>query len=43
MIDLPAFMEHSGAVLLVVAFLVVAMGVTLLVSTVSRKTEDELQ
>ena len=41
MIDLPAFMEHSGAVLLVIAFLVAAIGVTLVMSTASPATDDQ--
>ena len=31
-----AFLEHSGAVLLVIAFLMVAIGVTMLLTTAGR-------
>ena len=34
--SLGAFMEHSGAVLLVIVFLVVAIGATLLMTTAGR-------
>ena len=34
--DVGAFVEHSGAVLLVIGFLAVAIGATLLMSTASR-------
>jgi hypothetical protein len=33
---LARFMEHSGAVLLVIVFLVVSIGVTLLLTTTGR-------
>ena len=41
MIDIPAFMEHSGAVLVVVVFLATSIGVTLMLTTVSREVEDQ--
>jgi hypothetical protein len=34
--DLARFVEHSGAVVLVIAFLMVAIGVTLLMTTAGR-------
>ena len=34
--NVAAFMEHSGAVLLVIVFLMVAIGVTMLMTTAGR-------
>jgi len=34
--ELALFMEHSGAVLLVIAFLMVAIGVTMVMTTAGR-------
>ena len=39
--ELGAFMEHSGAVLIVIVFLVIAIGVTLLLSTSSSPAKPE--
>ena len=39
--NIAAFIEHSGAVALVIAFLMVAIGVTLLMSTAGRPGEAE--
>ena len=34
--DVAAFIEHSGAVLLVIVFLMVAIGVTMVLTTAGR-------
>ena len=37
---LARFMQHSGAVLLVIAFLVLSIGITLLLTTTGRSEYD---
>ena len=38
--QLARFMEHSGAVLLVIVFLVLSIGVTLLLTTTGRSESE---